>query len=165
MASKIRSMVATVDFDNFHRNSAKLIRKAIFGVDELGKIRDEYMLPTNLLTVTNVDIKNVVPIDEKTKESLLKTVTLAIEITTNRQEAGARFFSTIQTLGRKGRTGSAERTQKTTNRRRIQSGSCQKKIFGTLGQKSIFLFNRQRSLRTGQGHFQSKGSGGIFENT
>ncbi len=40
--------------------------------------------------VTNVDIQVVEPVDEKTKQSLQKLVTLAIEITTKMQEAEAK---------------------------------------------------------------------------
>jgi major vault protein len=32
MASKVRAAVASVDFDTFHKTSARLIRKDIFGV-------------------------------------------------------------------------------------------------------------------------------------
>lgn len=56
MASKVRNAIASVDFDTFHKTSARLIRKAIFGTDENGKIRDEYVLTKNNLVVTNVDI-------------------------------------------------------------------------------------------------------------
>jgi major vault protein len=34
MASKVRSAVASADFDTFHKTSARLIRKAIFGLDD-----------------------------------------------------------------------------------------------------------------------------------
>jgi major vault protein len=40
--------------------------------------------------VTNVDIQSVEPTNEQTQRSLQKAVTLAIEITTKRQEATAR---------------------------------------------------------------------------
>ena len=90
MASNVRSAVASVDFDSFHKTSARLIRKSIFGLDENGKIRNEFLLSKNNLIVTNVDIQSVEPVDDNTKENLQKTVTLAIEITTKRQEAQAR---------------------------------------------------------------------------
>jgi len=34
LASKIRAAVATVDFETFHKTSARLIRRAIFGTNE-----------------------------------------------------------------------------------------------------------------------------------
>jgi major vault protein len=78
-----------VDFDTFHKTSAKLIRKSIFGTNSEGKINPELLLPKNNLVVTNVDIQNVEPVDEKTRQSLQKTVTLAIQISTKKQKAAA----------------------------------------------------------------------------
>jgi len=94
MASKIRSAVAAVDFDTFHKGSAQIIRKTIFGINkETNKVNNEYIFPKNNLVVTNVDIQNVEPIDPKTRESLQKTVTMAIDITTSRQQAQARHLA------------------------------------------------------------------------
>jgi len=90
VASIIRGAVASVDFDTFHKTSARLIRKAVFGVDESGKINKEYFLSKNNAVITSVDIQSVEPIDDNTRENLQKTVALAIEITTKRQEALAR---------------------------------------------------------------------------
>lgn len=90
MASNVRAAVASVDFDSFHKTSARLIRKSIFGLDADGKIKKELLLNKNNLVITNVDIQNVEPIDENTRQNLQKTVTLAIEITTKRQEAAAK---------------------------------------------------------------------------
>jgi len=63
MASKVRSAVASVDFDTFHKTSARLIRRAIFGVNDKDKINKELVLPKNNLVIFNVDIKNVEPVD------------------------------------------------------------------------------------------------------
>lgn len=63
MASKVRSAVASVDFDTFHKTSARLIRRSIFGVNEKDKINKELELPKNNLVIFNVDIKNVEPVD------------------------------------------------------------------------------------------------------
>lgn len=62
----------------------------MFGLDENGKVRDEYVLTKNNLVVTNIDIQKVEPIDQKTRLSLKETVALAIEITTKNQEETAR---------------------------------------------------------------------------
>lgn len=56
MASKVRSAVAGVDFDTFHKTSAKLIRKSVFGVNESGKINESLIFESNNLEVTNIDI-------------------------------------------------------------------------------------------------------------
>jgi len=34
MASKVRGAVASTNFDEFHKSSARIIRKSIFGLDE-----------------------------------------------------------------------------------------------------------------------------------
>ena len=70
MASKIRAAVAQESFDKFHKNSARIIRKTVLGVDENNKIKDELFLPKNNAVVTNVDIKNVEPVDKDTKNNL-----------------------------------------------------------------------------------------------
>merc|ERR1712227_645230 len=91
LASRIRGAVAGVSFDNFHKNSARIIRGAVLGFDRAAnKVLDQFNFPSNLLTVTSVDIQQVEPVDQRTKDSLMKSVQLAIEITTNAQEASAK---------------------------------------------------------------------------
>ena len=88
--SRVRGKVAEVRFDEFHRNSAKIIREAVFGADEQGRIRNEFRFDTNNLVITNVDIKSVEPVDEETLKSLRKSVQIVIQITSDAQEAAAR---------------------------------------------------------------------------
>eukprot|EP01059_Diplonema_ambulator_P034763 TRINITY_DN795_c0_g2_i2.p1 TRINITY_DN795_c0_g2~~TRINITY_DN795_c0_g2_i2.p1 ORF type:complete len:849 (+),score=461.54 TRINITY_DN795_c0_g2_i2:51-2597(+) len=90
MAGRIRGQVAMESFESFHRNSARIIRSAVFGFDENKRIRDEFKFSANNLVITNVDIQSVEPVDQKTRDSLQKSVQLAIEITTKSQEATAR---------------------------------------------------------------------------
>jgi major vault protein len=90
VASRVRGAVAAEDFDSFHRNSAKIIRAAVFGLDENKKVNDRFKFPSNNLVITNIDIQAVEPTDSKTRDSLQKSVQLAIEITTKSQEATAR---------------------------------------------------------------------------
>ncbi|WP_226586134.1 colicin uptake protein [Microseira wollei] len=90
IASRVRGAVAGEKFDEFHRNSARIIRTAVFGTDEEGHIRDEFRIRTNNLVITNIDIQSVEPVDERTLESLQKSVQIAIQITTDAQEAAAR---------------------------------------------------------------------------
>jgi len=90
IASRVRGAVATVSFDNFHKHSAKIIRQAVFGVDENEKIRNRFAFSSNNLVITNIDIQSVEPVDQRTRDSLQKSVQLAIEITTKSQEAAAR---------------------------------------------------------------------------
>lgn len=90
IASQVRGAVAGVSFEQFHRQSAQVIREAVFGVDEGGNLREEFRFRTNNLVITNVDIQSVEPVDEETLKSLQKSVQLAIKITTDAQEAAAR---------------------------------------------------------------------------
>jgi len=90
MASRVRGSVAACTFDNFHRHSAKVIRTAVFGVAENGKVRKRLEFSAYNLVITNIDIQSVEPVDSRTRDSLQKSVQLAIEITTNSQEASAR---------------------------------------------------------------------------
>lgn len=91
LASRIRGAVAGVSFDNFHKNSARIIRGAVLGFDRTSnKVLEKFEFPSNLLSVTSVDIQCVEPVDQRTKDSLMKSVQLAIEITTNAQEASAK---------------------------------------------------------------------------
>eukprot|EP01006_Ploeotia_vitrea_P054597 TRINITY_DN67905_c6_g2_i1.p1 TRINITY_DN67905_c6_g2~~TRINITY_DN67905_c6_g2_i1.p1 ORF type:complete len:851 (+),score=128.03 TRINITY_DN67905_c6_g2_i1:42-2555(+) len=90
IASRVRGAVAAEVFDSFHRNSARIIRCAVFGVNAEGHVNDCFEFPANHLTVTNIDIQSVEPVDQKTRDSLQKSVQMAIEITTKSQEASAR---------------------------------------------------------------------------
>jgi len=90
IASRVRGEVALHSFDEFHRNSAKIIRTAVFGVDEKGKIRNTFSFSANSLVISNIDIQSVEPVDSRTRDALQKSVQLAIEITTRSQEAEAR---------------------------------------------------------------------------
>jgi major vault protein len=84
MASKVRSAVAANNFDHFHKNSTQIIQAAIF------EGQHSVLFPTNTLVVSAVDVQSVDPTDQKTRNSLMKSVQLAIEITTKSQEANAR---------------------------------------------------------------------------
>jgi major vault protein len=42
------------------------------------------------MVITNIDIQSVEPVDQRTRDSLQKSVQLAVEITTNSQEAAAK---------------------------------------------------------------------------
>jgi len=91
IGSRIRGAVSAVSFDNFHKHSAKIITHAVFGIDDKTKeAKEELRFPANNLVVTSIDVKSVEPSDQRTRDSLQKSVTLAIEITTQSQEAAAK---------------------------------------------------------------------------
>jgi len=90
IASRVRGSVAQASFDDFHKKSAKIIRSAVFGIDDDGRVRNKFHFTANNLVITNIDIQSVEPVDQRTRDSLQKSVQLAIEITTSSQEASAR---------------------------------------------------------------------------
>ncbi|XP_048373179.1 major vault protein [Sphaerodactylus townsendi] len=90
LASRIRGAVAAVTFDDFHKNSSRLICAAVFGFDAEGKLRNSLRFAPNGLVISSIDIQSVEPVDQRTRDALQHSVQLAIEITTNSQEAAAR---------------------------------------------------------------------------
>jgi major vault protein len=63
MASRVRGAVAEMTLNQFHKNSARVIRSAVMGytqcsTSENRKINDKYVFENNLLAISNVDIKN-----------------------------------------------------------------------------------------------------------
>merc|ERR1711862_150379 len=90
IASRVRGAVASTSFDDFHKQSAECIRCAVFGTDADGVARPHLKFAANNLVITGIDIQSVEPIDQRTRDSLQKSVQLAIEITTKSQEATAR---------------------------------------------------------------------------
>eukprot|EP01017_Pseudomicrothorax_dubius_P028152 TRINITY_DN3326_c0_g1_i1.p1 TRINITY_DN3326_c0_g1~~TRINITY_DN3326_c0_g1_i1.p1 ORF type:complete len:855 (-),score=346.35 TRINITY_DN3326_c0_g1_i1:122-2686(-) len=90
IASRVRGAVSAISFEDFHTKSSTIIRSAVFGYNQDGSFREEFKIVANNLVITSVDIQSVEPVDPKTRESLEKSVTLAIEITTKSQEAAAK---------------------------------------------------------------------------
>merc|ERR1711871_1234314 len=90
IASRVRGAVASERFDNFHKHSAKIIRGSVFGLKD-GKVgKEPFRFEANNLVITNIDIQSVEPGDQTTRQSLQKSVQMAIEITTASQEAAAK---------------------------------------------------------------------------
>lgn len=102
VASRIRGAVASVNFDDFHKHSAIIIREAVFGKDKVGS-NACFRFEANGLVITSIDIQNVEPVDQRTRDALQKSVQLAIEITTNSQEATATHEAQRQEQEAKGR--------------------------------------------------------------
>ncbi|KAM3863473.1 major vault protein [Diretmus argenteus] len=90
IASRVRGAVASVQFDDFHKNSNRILCSAVFGFDEKLAVRPNLRFSQNNLIISSVDIQSVEPVDQRTRDALQKSVQLAIEITTNSQEAAAR---------------------------------------------------------------------------
>ena len=90
IASRVRGAVAQVPFDVFHKTSATLIPEALFGTDDEGNLGEFFKFDSNNLVITSIDIQSVEPVDQRTRDSLQKSVQLAIQITTASQEAAAK---------------------------------------------------------------------------
>eukprot|EP01106_Pelomyxa_sp_JSP_P013249 TRINITY_DN38_c0_g1_i4.p2 TRINITY_DN38_c0_g1~~TRINITY_DN38_c0_g1_i4.p2 ORF type:complete len:350 (+),score=112.19 TRINITY_DN38_c0_g1_i4:359-1408(+) len=91
LSARVRGAVAQTSFDQFHKHSVELIQESVFGKDTKSQeIHDRLVFPSNNLIVTGIDIQSVEPVDQRTRDSLQKSVQLAIEITTKSQEATAR---------------------------------------------------------------------------
>jgi major vault protein len=103
IASRVRGSIASQSSDHFHKFSADIIRKAVFGTDEAGNVRNRLSFKSNSLTITNIDIQSVEPVDQRTRDALQKSVQLAIEITTKSQEAAARHEAERREQYAKGR--------------------------------------------------------------
>ncbi|XP_028390811.1 major vault protein-like [Dendronephthya gigantea] len=89
VASRIRGMVAQTPFDQFHRYSNSIIRKATFGVDSDGEVKKMLKFDANQLVITQIDVQSIEPVDENMKNSLMKSVQMAIEISTMSTEKAA----------------------------------------------------------------------------
>jgi major vault protein len=91
MASRIRGVVSTVNFETFHKHSTEIItiKGGILKRDENGEIIPFHFKSNNLF-ITNLDIQSIDPVDLETRLSLQKSVNLSFEIQTKSQEAQAK---------------------------------------------------------------------------
>ncbi|KAL3864069.1 hypothetical protein ACJMK2_005775 [Sinanodonta woodiana] len=87
LGSRIRAAVARTTFDEFHRHSSQVILNAVFQKD--GVLQKEMRFTNNNLVITTVDVQSIEPVDMKMRDSLSKSVQLAIEISTKSIEAAA----------------------------------------------------------------------------
>ncbi|XP_019849395.1 PREDICTED: major vault protein-like [Amphimedon queenslandica] len=89
VASKVRGKVASIPFEQFHKHSADIITAAVFGKNADGEVNEEVIFTANNLVITNIDIQSIEPIDHHMRDSLSKSVQMAIEISTKSIERSA----------------------------------------------------------------------------
>jgi major vault protein len=89
LASRIRGAVSGATFDLFHKRSTEIIQDAVFKKDDKGNYHP-FLIKTNNLLITSVDIQGVEPVEESTRKSLELSVKLSIDITSKTQEDKAR---------------------------------------------------------------------------
>ncbi|GET93255.1 hypothetical protein, conserved [Leishmania tarentolae] len=104
IASHIRAAVASMPFEEFHKNSARCLRRAVFDVNPTtGEPNGLLRFPANHLVVTSVDTQEMEVLDERTRYGLQKSVKMAIEITTHSQEAEAQQVAIAREQEARGR--------------------------------------------------------------
>ncbi|XP_019849373.1 PREDICTED: major vault protein-like isoform X1 [Amphimedon queenslandica] len=89
VASKVRGKVASIPFEQFHKHSADIITAAVFGKNADGEVNKEVIFTANNLVITNIYIQSIEPIDHHMRDSLSKSVQMAIEISTKSIERSA----------------------------------------------------------------------------
>jgi major vault protein len=103
LAAKIRGAVSTVPFETFHKNSATIVKSAIFGVDDKGMTKNNYKFKSNNLVIINVDIQTQEPCDPKTRENLSKSTNLSIQSINAMHKADAEHKQKIYAEDSKGK--------------------------------------------------------------
>lgn len=96
LASRVRGCVSGYTFEYFHTHSTEIIKTAVFGRRGGESSQKERRFPANNLVITNVDIQTVEPVDDTTRISLQKSITRAIEITTETNKSKAEFAAKLQ---------------------------------------------------------------------
>lgn len=86
ISSRIRGVVSSISYEDFHHNSAEIIRGAVFGKEADGTIKAQRRLNANNLVITSCDIKSQRPIEKEIEEKLKKNTFLAIQIKTKATE-------------------------------------------------------------------------------
>jgi major vault protein len=90
IASRIRGIVSSVSFDDFHRDSSNIVQVGVFGKDHNGKLKRPLKFNANNLHITNVDIQSQEPVDKKTREILNESMKLSMQTNIKIKEAEAR---------------------------------------------------------------------------
>jgi len=105
LAAKIRGAVSTVPFETFHKNSATIVKSAIFGLTTEGVAKNRLKFSSNNLVIINVDIQTQEPCDPKTRENLSKSTNLSINSINKMQKMDAEHKQKMFAEGSKGRLG------------------------------------------------------------
>ena len=89
IASRIRGIVSSVNFDSFHKDSSNIVVNGVFGKDSSGKLKKPLVFKDNLLHINNVDILSQEPIDKKTREILNESMILSMKTNLEIQKSDA----------------------------------------------------------------------------
>ena len=67
-ASRIRGLVASIPFEQFHKHSSEIIQTAAFGKDGKGRVRSELVFPANNL------------VSDSLSKSITRVFTLSVDV-------------------------------------------------------------------------------------
>lgn len=90
IASRIRGIVSSVNFDSFHKDSSNIVQTGVFGKDAHGKLKKPLVFKANKLVITNVDIQSQEPVDQKMRDILNKSMILSMKTNLSIQESEAK---------------------------------------------------------------------------
>lgn len=79
MSSRIRGVISSKTFDDFHKNSHSIIKSAILKLDENKNIIP-FRFPQNNFYITDINSSGYKPVDKETEESLQNSFKLSLEI-------------------------------------------------------------------------------------
>lgn len=90
IASRIRGIVSSVNFDSFHKDSSNIVQTGVFGKDSNGKLKKPLVFRANKLIITNVDIQSQEPVDKKMRDILNQSMILSMKTNLTIQESEAK---------------------------------------------------------------------------
>jgi major vault protein len=90
IASRIRGIVSSVNFDSFHKDSSNIVQTGVFGKDSTGRLKKPFIFKANGLVITNVDIQSQEPVDNKTREILNQSMIMSMQTNLSIQELEAK---------------------------------------------------------------------------
>ena len=105
IASRIRGIVSSVDFDSFHKDSSNIVQTGVFGKDSTGKLKKPLLFKANKLIISNVDIQSQEPVDKKMRDILNQSMILSMQTQLKIQESEAKHREDRSNQEAKGKVG------------------------------------------------------------
>jgi major vault protein len=90
VASRIRGIVSSVNFDSFHKDSSNIVQTGVFGKDSQGKLKKPLVFKDNKLVITNVDIQSQEPTDKQMRGILNESMILSMQTNLEIQQSEAK---------------------------------------------------------------------------
>ncbi len=103
IASRIRGIVSSVNFDSFHKDSSNIVQSGVFGKDAHGKLKKPLKFKDNKLVITNVDIQSQEPIDKQMRSILNESMILSMQTNLEIQQSEAKHKEEYSNQDAKGK--------------------------------------------------------------